>query len=388
MLYRTFGRTGLRMPVLSAGFMRAMQSWQDCEAASIERTSQETMEAVVQAALKHGINHFETARGYGTSERQLGQAIKTLQRDTFILQTKVTPEPDPEVFTRKVLDSLARLQVDRVDLLALHGINTYRDLWMSCRPGGCLAAARQLQRQGRAGWIGFSSHGLREVILAAVAHAADGGFDYVNLHWYAIFQRHAPVLEMAQTKNLGVFIISPTDKGGRLHDPPEQLKALSQPFSPMQFNDLFCLSRPEIHTISVGAARPPDFDEHVEALPHLAQSALIEAVVSRWQAAMFAVTGQQQPDSHWDQFPSYFTTPGYINIAFILWLENLAKGWGLHGYARDRYALLGKEMGWVPGNSAACLEGLDLSEAAAGAAMSGQDLIARLREAHRLLAGT
>jgi predicted aldo/keto reductase-like oxidoreductase len=34
----------------------------------------------------------------------------------------------------------------------------------------------------------------------------------------------------------------------------------------MQFNDLYCLARPEVHTLSCGVARPGDFDEHVAAL--------------------------------------------------------------------------------------------------------------------------
>ena len=68
---------------------------------------------------------------------------------------------------------------------------------------------------------------------------------------------------------MGVFIISPSDKGGHLYNPPQKLVELCQPLSPMVFNDLFCLSHPEVHTLSLGAANPSDFDEHLKVLPLL-----------------------------------------------------------------------------------------------------------------------
>lgn len=387
MQYTRFGRTGVRMPVFSAGFMRAMQSWQDVDAAAIERQSQHNLEAVVREALRLGINHFETARGYGSSERQLGRILPGLARDSFILQTKVAPQHDPEAFVASVLDSLQRLQVDRVDFLAIHGINSYRDLWHACRPGGCLAAARRLQQQGRVGWVGFSGHGPTEVIVEAIRHEQEGGFDYVNLHWYAIFQQHTPALLAARARDMGVFIISPSDKGGRLYQPPVQLCGLSAPLAPMQFNDLFCLARPEIHTISIGAARPSDFAEHIEALAHLGDHDLVNAVAGRWQAVMRLATGQERPDAHWSRYPPWEEVPGYINIRFILWLHHLVEGWGLLEYARERYALLGRETGWVPGNNAAGVDRCDLSEIARAAGVAPEDLVRQLRLAHKRLRG-
>src|SRR5206468_4227409 len=58
----------------------------------------------------------------------------------------------------------------------------------------------------------------------------------------------------------------------KLYSPPPMLTKLCAPLSPIQFNDLWCLARPEVHTLSVGAARPGDFDEHIAALDHLARS--------------------------------------------------------------------------------------------------------------------
>ena len=382
---RRFGRTGLRLPVLSAGFMRAMQSWQDVADEQIDPNSQRTMLAVAREALRLGIDHFETARGYGSSERQLGRVLEEVGRDRVILQTKVQPCADPEQFSAAVRDSLRRLRVGRVDLLALHGVNDHRALWHACRPGGCLAAARRLQARGQVGWIGFSGHGPTGVLLDAVRHRGDGGFDYVNLHWYAIFRRHTAVLEQAAAHDLGVFIISPTDKGGRLHHPPPLLGRLCAPLSPMQFNDLVCLLRPEVTTISVGASRPSDFHEHRAALARLDQPDLVAAIDRRWQAAMCAATGQQRPDDHWPEWPSFADLPGYINVACIFWLENLVRGWDLGAYARARYALLGRENAWVPGNSAAHADDWDWTEIARDTGLTATELVERLRRAHALL---
>jgi predicted aldo/keto reductase-like oxidoreductase len=77
---------------------------------------------------------------------------------------------------------------------------------------------------------------------------------------------NAPALAAAAQRDMGVSIISPNDKGGKLYDPPPALRALCAPLTPMQFNDLYCLARPEVHTLSCGVAKPGDFDEHLRAL--------------------------------------------------------------------------------------------------------------------------
>jgi len=56
-------------------------------------------EATIRRAIEVGINHIETARGYGTSEMQLGQILPTFPRDQLIVQTKVNPAKIPESFT-------------------------------------------------------------------------------------------------------------------------------------------------------------------------------------------------------------------------------------------------------------------------------------------------
>lgn len=373
------------MPVLSCGLMRSMYSWQDQPCNTIPDFRQQQLAEVVDAALQCGMTHLETARGYGSSERQLAAILAQYPRDAFILQTKVGPEDDPELFTANVLDSMDRLGQDRLDLLALHGINDHRSLWQACRPGGCLAAARRLQDQGKVGGVGFSGHGDVAVILSAIQHGGDGGFDYLNLHWYTIWQRNSPALAEAAERGMGVFIISPTDKGGMLQNPPEKLSALSAPVTPMQFNDLFCLQRPEIHTISVGASCPAEFSDHLDILPRLDDCKLVQSIFRQWQQAMQNSCGCSRPDALWQDLPAWQQTPGYVNAGFILWLYNLARGWDLLEFARARYRMLGRETAWVPGLDAHGVDRYELHDAAARAGLSGEKLTALLQGAHDLL---
>lgn len=235
MEYRRFGRTELQIPVFSGGGMRYQYKWQDLPASEIPTDNQRHLEATIRRSVEVGINHIETARGYGTSEMQLGQILPEFPREQLIVQTKVTPKSDTVEFRHKFEQSLAFLKLDYVDLLSLHGINTDELLHDSIRPGGCLDVARKLQREGRVRFIGFSTHGPTDIIVKTIE---TDQFDYVNLHWYYINQVNWPAIEAAQRHDMGVFIISPSDKGGKLYDPPPKLVELCKPLSPMQFNDL------------------------------------------------------------------------------------------------------------------------------------------------------
>ena len=155
MKYRRFGRTNLSMPVISCGGMRYQHSWKDEEAAGITAEDQANLEAIIHRALELGVHHIETARGYGTSELQLGKILPRLSRERLIVQTKVSPGADAKEFLGAFEKSMHNLQLEYVDLLGIHGINNEELLDFTLRRGGCLQAARQLQKDGRVRFIGF-----------------------------------------------------------------------------------------------------------------------------------------------------------------------------------------------------------------------------------------
>lgn len=385
MLYRRFGRTELQMPVFSCGGMRYQYKWQDIPPSEIPADNQANLEATIRTAFELGINHIETARGYGSSEMQLGQILPQFPRQELIVQTKVSPKADPQEFARDFAKSLDYLQLDYVDLLGIHGINNTQLLAYTMNPGGCLDVAQKLQALGKVRFIGFSTHGSPEIIIQAIATNA---FDYVNLHWYYINQTNWSAIAAATEHDMGVFIISPTDKGGKLYSPSPKLTRLCSPLSPMVFNDLFCLSHTQVHTLSLGAASPRDFDEHLKALDLLDRvDQLLPPILARLEAEAMATLGEKWVKTWHENLPSYEQTPGNVNIPVILWLRNLAIAYDMVEYAKMRYNLLGNGGHWFPGNQAAHVEELNLTDCLCNSPYKNiiPDL---LTETHQMLAGT
>ncbi len=384
MQYRRFGRTELQIPIFSCGGMRYQYKWQDVPAWQIPQDNQRNLEATIRRSIEVGINHIETARGYGTSEVQLGRILPKFPREQLIVQTKISPQSNSKVFQREFDKSLANLKLDYVDLLSIHGINTPELLHDSIRPGGCVDVARKLQDQGKVRFIGFSTHGCADVIIQTIE---TDQFDYVNLHWYYINQSNWLAIEAATRHDMGVFIISPSDKGGMLYKPPQKLVELCTPLSPMVFNDLFCLSHPQVHTLSLGASRASDFDEHLKVVELWDRvDELLPPILVRLEKQAIATLGEEWVKTWHVGLPKLAETPGGINIPVILWLRNLALAYDMFEYAKMRYNMLGNASHWFPGNKAEGIREFDLRHCLRESPHADK-IPTFLEEAHRLLGG-
>jgi len=119
MQYRNLGQTGLRVSLLSLGSGGPSQFGQK------KYIPKPHIIDLVSFALEMGINFFDTASVYGESEAILGEALKKVPRDRFIIATKFSPISEgrissPESVIKSVERSLKKLRIDTIDLLQFH----------------------------------------------------------------------------------------------------------------------------------------------------------------------------------------------------------------------------------------------------------------------------
>jgi len=333
MRYRRFGRTDLPLSVFSLGTMRLAS-----ESVAIE---------TVQRAIALGINHLETATGYGDSERYLGEALRSdlsIPRAQLYLTSKIPPMLDADAMERTIDQSLERLGVDYLDALAIHGLNTEEHLAWVTAPDGCMKAVRKAVNDRRVRHVGFSTHGFLELILQAIA---TDQFEFVNLHYTLFFQRNNAAIDLAQQKDMGVFIISPADKGGLLYTPSPTLEALCQPFSPLALNYRYLLSDSRITTLSVGAANPAELELPLTLADQDGELSVAELeTLQRLQVQQETALGSDRCSQCYACLPC----PEGIHIPEVLRLRNLATAYDMTQYGEYRYRMFENAGHWFPGN--------------------------------------
>ncbi|MDZ8029187.1 MAG: aldo/keto reductase [Nostoc sp. DedQUE01] len=336
MQYRRFGKTNLRLSVFSLGTMRYLADFENAQ-------------QTIEQALALGINHLETARGYGKSQEYLGKALKaglSVPRTRLHITTKIPATADVDSMRRCIDESLEQLEIDYLDCLGIHGLNTWQHLeWVQAK-NGCMQAVAEAITDGRVRHVGFSTHGSLELIQAAIN---TDFFEFVNLHYYYFLQRHAPAIQLAAEKDMGIFIISPADKGGRLYTPPQTLKNLCQPYSPLELNYRFLLADNRINTLSVGPANP---DELIEPL----QVADRDNELTQEEISVFQRLENQQKIAlgidKCSQCYACLPCPENINIPEVLRLRNLAVAYDMKDYGEYRYGMFENAGHWFPGMKA------------------------------------
>ncbi len=160
-IMRNLGKTGIVLPIVSFGVMRADSP------------------ALLQAALAEGMVHFDTAHGYqnGRNEEMIGEVFKDVKRDSIVLSTKVVPEDvdrvsgklGPKSTAKAFLDrldiSLKRLKKDYVDILYVHALMNKEGVLFP----EMLEAVTRAKKEGKTRHVGVSTHKNEpEVIRGAI----------------------------------------------------------------------------------------------------------------------------------------------------------------------------------------------------------------------------
>jgi predicted aldo/keto reductase-like oxidoreductase len=193
---RKLGKTGIVLPIVSMGVMRADNP------------------GLVRAALKAGITHFDTAHGYqkGKNEEMLGEVLMEHRRESFVIGTKIGPDSKGD-FLAKLDLSLQRLKMAFVDILYLHGVSE-RETVLSAE---LMEIAKGLKAAGKVRHLGVSTHKNEpEVIQAAV----DSGFYEVVLTSVNFRQDHYTEVRsaIARAAKAGVGIVAMKTMAGGFFD--------------------------------------------------------------------------------------------------------------------------------------------------------------------------
>ncbi len=227
---RVLGKTGIRVPVVSMGTMRADNP------------------NILKAAYQLGIVHFDTAHGYqdGRNEEMVGGFFKDKPRDSIIISTKIHPPKggiSTEQFTAMIDLSLKRLGMDYVDILYLHAVSD-QDYMFDER---YLTALRQAKMQGKTRFVGISTHrNMADLLNAAV----DSEFYDVVLTSYNFRHANDEAMQKAlkRVHEAGIGIIGMKNMAGGWLD-EERSKPVNGKAALK-----WALSNPYIHTCIPGIA--------------------------------------------------------------------------------------------------------------------------------------
>ncbi len=236
MTYRTNPKTQDRVSLLGYGMMR-LPSIPSPDGTS-STIDQEAVNELVDYAIAHGVNYFDTSPVYmqGGSEKATGIALKRYPRDKYFVATKLSNFSN---YTREnsitmYRKSFENLQVDTIDYYLLHsigngGIETFRARYIE---NGMLDYLVEERKAGRIRNLGFSFHGTQAVFDEVLAMHETVHWDFVQIQLNYVDWRHASgnnvnaeyLYAELEKRHIPAIIMEPL-LGGRLSNVPDHIAA-------------------------------------------------------------------------------------------------------------------------------------------------------------------
>lgn len=230
MTYRTNPNNGDKISILGYGCMR----WPNDPVTG--EIDQEMVNKLVDKAIEHGVNYFDTSPAYlrGLSERATGIALKRYPRESYYIATKLSNfAPQQQTFEESVAlykKSFVEMQTDYIDYLLLHSIgSSMENFEVRYLNNGILDYLVEEKKKGHIRNLGFSYHGGNEVFDRAMKMHDDGEYhwDFVQIQmnyvdWTTGNCRY--LYEELTKRNIPVVIMEPL-LGGRLSKLPNHVIA-------------------------------------------------------------------------------------------------------------------------------------------------------------------
>ena len=241
MEYRTNPNTGDKVSILGYGCMRwPMRKGENGR----DVLDQEKINELVDYAVAHGVNYFDTAPVYcqGNSERATGIALSRIPRDKYFIATKMSNfsnfsrENSIKMYNR----SFEMLQVDTIDYYLLHNLgNDIRSFEARFIDNGILDFLVEERKKGKIRNLGWSFHGRKEIFDHILAYHEKVHWDFIQIQMnYSDWQNargnnvNAEYLYAElEKRNIPVVIMEPL-LGGRLSNVPNHISARLQEQEP------------------------------------------------------------------------------------------------------------------------------------------------------------
>ena len=256
MTYRNFPPSKDQVSILGYGCMR----WPTLPAPEKGGNviDQEQVNRLIDYAIEHGVNYFDTAPVYvqGWSETSTGIALKRHPREKFLVATKMSnfDRSDFESSVQMYHDSMKKLQVDYIDYYLLHSLGNTGKRSFQTRfiDNGLLDYLVKEREAGRIRHLGWSFHGSKEEFDKILAYHEQVHWDFIQIQLNYSDWLHATrgnvnadyLYEEIAKRNIPMVIMEPL-QGGRLSKVPEHI-----PFCRYEAYDTYRTERHDLHGAS------------------------------------------------------------------------------------------------------------------------------------------